>query len=258
MFYKAVWLVSFLSFSIALADTNILVNPDFENGTTGWNGRSCQIEAVSTPVHSGSGCAKAFGRTDGWQGISQSILGKMAPGKTYHISGWVRLDNAPSDTVIVSIDLRDESGNKYPNVARVTATDSNWTLLSGDFTLSASGTLTGLDVYFEGPAPGVNFYVDDVNVFGPEAEAVKAAPVKSAEPNATGSIDVKKHYQKIEGFGAAGAHYTMEFVNHKQKAELYNVIFKELGIDIFRIRNNYDMESNSFRETAEIVSGKQC
>ncbi|MCJ7778771.1 MAG: carbohydrate binding domain-containing protein, partial [Sedimentisphaerales bacterium] len=88
-------------------DTNILVNPGFESGTDGWSGRSCQIEAVTTPVHSGSGSAKALGRSDTWQGISQSILGKMTAGKTYRIEGWVRLENSPSDTVVVSIDLRD-------------------------------------------------------------------------------------------------------------------------------------------------------
>ncbi len=255
---KSLFLLSFLSFTFAYGDTNILVNPDFEKGTDGWVGRSCQIGAVSTPVHSGSGGAKASGRAEKWQGISQSILGKMVPGKTYRISGWVRLENAVSDTVIISIDLRDDRGNIYPNVARVTATDSNWVLLSGDFTLEVSGTLAGLDVYFEGPAPGVSFYVDDVNVYGPEAEAAKAAAPKPVEPKATCRIDAGTRHQKIEGFGAAGAYFTMEFVNHKQKAELYNVLFKKLGLDIFRVRNNHEMEQKSFRETVEIVKGAKA
>ncbi len=255
---KVLFLLLFLS--LAYGDTNVLVNPGFESGTAGWSGRSCPIEAVTSPVHSGSGSAKAYGRTETWQGITQSILGKMVQGKTYHISGWVKLENAPSDTVIVSIDLRDESGNKYPNVARVTATDSNWVLLSGDFTLTASGTLSALDVYFEGPAAGVNFFVDDANVYGPEPSVSKPSPPAPSpvEPNATGKIDADKRYQKIEGFGAAGAYYTMEFVNHKQKTELYNILFKELGLDIFRIRNNHEMEPNSFRETAEIVKGAKA
>jgi glucuronoarabinoxylan endo-1,4-beta-xylanase len=247
-------------------DTNIVVNPGFESGTDGWAGRSCQIEAVTTPVHSGSGSAKAYGRSDTWQGISQSILGKMVVGKTYRIQGWVRLENSPSDTVIVSIDLRDDSGNKYPNVARVTATDSNWALVSGDFTLEdVNGTLTGLDVYFEGPAPGVNFFVDDVNVYGSESGAAApgpAAPGPAApspvEPNATGKIDVNTRHQRIEGFGASGAYYTMEFVNHKKKAELYKLLFQELRLDIFRIRNAYDIEPKSFSETVEIVKGAKA
>ncbi|MCJ7779057.1 MAG: hypothetical protein MUP16_12185, partial [Sedimentisphaerales bacterium] len=104
-----------------------------------------------------------------------------------------------------------------------------WTLVSGDFTLEdVNGTLTGLDVYFEGPAANVNFYVDDVNVHGPESEASKPGPAAPSpvEPNATGKIDVNTRHQRIEGFGASGAYYTMEFVNHKQKAALYNLLFK--------------------------------
>jgi glucuronoarabinoxylan endo-1,4-beta-xylanase len=261
-FCKFLFLLVFLSLvSASYGDTNILVNPGFENGTEGWSGRSCQIEAVTTPVHSGSGSAKAYGRSDTWQGISQSILGKMVVGKTYRIQGWVRLENSPSDTVIVSIDLRDDSGNKYPNVARVTATDSNWTLVSGDFTLKdVNGTLTGLDVYFEGPAPGVNFFVDDANVYGSESGATKPGPAaaKPIEPTATGKIDVNTRYQKIEGFGASGAHYTKEFVNHKQKAALYNLLFKELGLDIFRIRNTHDINQTDFNESVEIAKGGQA
>jgi glucuronoarabinoxylan endo-1,4-beta-xylanase len=262
-FCKSLFLLLFLSLASAYGDTNIVVNPGFESGTDGWAGRSCQIEAVTTPVHSGSGGAKAYGRSDTWQGISQSILGKMVVGKTYRIQGWVRLENSPSDTVVVSIDLRDDSGNKYPNVARVTATDSNWTLVSGDFTLEdVNGTLTGLDVYFEGPAAGVNFYVDDANVYGSESGAAAPGPAapgpataNPAEPNATGKIDVNKRYQKIEGFGASGAYFTMEFVNHKQKAALYNLLFKELGLDIFRISNTYDTNQAAFNEMVEIAKG---
>jgi O-glycosyl hydrolase len=254
-FCKSLFLLLFLSLASAYGDTNIVVNPGFEKGTDGWAGRNCQIEAITTPVHSGSGSAKASGRTANWQGIKQSMFGKMVDGKTYQIQGWVRLDNAPSGTITVSFEQQDGSGTNYHNVATATATDSNWVLLSGNFTLNVNGTLSVLDVYFEGPASGVNFYVDDVNVYGPELSAPKAIPV---EPSATGQIDAGTRHQKIEGFGAAGAYYTMEFVNHQKKAELYNLLFKELGLDIFRIRNNYDMEPNSFRETAEIVKGAKA
>jgi len=145
-------------------------------------------------------------------------------------------------------------------VATATATDSDWVQLSGNFTLNVNGALSVLDVYFEGPASGINFYVDDANVYGPEPSAPKpSAPKPSpAEPNTTDKIDVNTRYQKIEGFGASGAYYTMEFVNHKQKAKLYNLLFKELSLDIFRIRNNYDMEPNSFSESVEIAKGGEA
>jgi glucuronoarabinoxylan endo-1,4-beta-xylanase len=232
-------------------NTNILVNPGFENETEGWAGRGCPISAVSTPVHSGSGSIKATGRGATWQGVRQSVFDTMTNGKTYKISGWVRLDNAPSDQLLLSVEQQDDSGTHYHNVATVTAADSNWTLLSGQFTLDVNGALTVLDVYFDGAAPGVNFYVDDVNVYGPEP-IVKSISIK---PTATGEIDVDKRYQKIEGLGASGAFRTMEFVQNKQKEQLYNLLFKELGLDIFRIRNTYDINQPDFDSTVEIANG---
>ena len=252
---KALFLVVFLLLvSVCLGDTNILVNPGFENGTKGWEDRNCMI-APAAIAHSGSGSVKASDRDAGWQGVKQSVFEKMTDGQTYKISGWVKLDNSASDTISISVEQQDGAGTNYHNVATATVTDSEWTLLSGTFTLEVTDTLSVLDVYFEGPKPGINFYVDDVNVYGPEFIAPELIPI---EPNATGEVDAGKRYQKIEGFGAAGAHYTMEFVNHQKKAELYNLLFKELGLDIFRIRNNHDMEPKSFDETVEIVKGAKA
>ncbi len=240
----------FLSSAFVYGDTNILVNPGFENGTEGWEGRNCAIEAVKSPVHSGSGSAKASRRDANWQGVKQSVFGKMADGKTYKISGWVRLENATIGRAALSVEQQDGKGTNYHNVAYAAATDSKWALLSGDFTLNVNGTLSVLDVYFEGPDPNVNFYVDDVNAYGPEGDAVKQTII---EPNATGQIDTGTRHQKIEGFGASGAHFTMEFVNHQKKAELYNLLFRELGLDIFRISNTYDINQTAFNEMVEIA-----
>jgi glucuronoarabinoxylan endo-1,4-beta-xylanase len=245
-------LLLFLPSVSAYGDMNILVNPGFENGTEGWAGRNCAIEAVTSVAHNGSGCVKATGRTANWQGVRQSVFDKMVDGKTYRISGWVRLENAANATVILSVDQQDGSGNNYHNVASATATDSNWTLLSGDFTLDVNGTLSFLDVYFEGPAADVNFYVDDVNVFGLEFVPAKAIPI---EPLAAGEINAGKRYQKIEGFGASAAFYMKEFANHPKKDQLYNLLFKELGLDILRIRNCYDINRPDFDYSVEIAKG---
>ena len=178
-----------VSFAPAFGDTNLLTNPGFENGAEGWSDRSCKIEVVTTPVHSGAKSVKVFGRTETWQGIKQSLLGKVTNGKTYKISAWVRLENSEAGTVTISIEQTDDSDTKYKNVVSGLANNAGWVELSGDFTLDVTGTLKTLDVYFEGPVPDVNFFVDDVVVLGPEA--TKAAP---ADPNAakTEPNDAKK------------------------------------------------------------------
>ena len=173
-------LAGIASASAVYGDTNVLKNPGFEDGNNGWAARSCKIEVVKSPVHGGTGAAKAFGRAETWQGIKQSLLGKVTNGTTYKISAWVRLENADTDTVTISIEQTDDSGTNYKNVATGTANKTEWVQLSGEFKLEANGALKTLDVYLEGPAAGIEFYVDDVVVSG--LDASKADP--AADPNA--------------------------------------------------------------------------
>jgi hypothetical protein len=177
--YFCSWLVLTVIMALvpAYGDTNILENSGFENGTKGWEGRSCSIEAVTTPVHTGKASAKVSGRAETWQGIKQSLLGKVVSGNTYKISAFVRLDNADSDTVTVSIEQADDEATKYINVVSDVADKSDWKEISGEFTLDAKGALKTLDVYLEGPEPNVVFFVDDMVVSGP-------SPAAQPDPNA--------------------------------------------------------------------------
>ncbi len=239
-----------VTFASVYGDNNILTNPGFERGREGWFDRTCAIEAVASPARNGTGAGKALNRLADWQGIKQSVFGRMVAGKTYNVSGWVRLDNAKSDTIAISFEQQDDGGTRYIGVARAGVTDSAWVRLSGEFTLNVTGTLSVLDVYFEGPAPGVNFYADDAVVYGPEVDAPAVIPAKSG---GKAVIDIRTRHQKIEGFGASGAYYTKNLVTHQKKDELVNLIFRDLGLDIFRIRNNYEMEPNSMEESVEIA-----
>ena len=92
------------------------------------------------------------------------MMGKMEAGKTYYISGWMKLEGAESNNINVTIVKTDGSGTSYTWVGSATAYDNQWTKLEGYYTFNVTGTLTTLAVYFEGPAAGVNYYLDDVNV----------------------------------------------------------------------------------------------
>ena len=188
--YMGLVLAAIMSQTAVYGDTNVLQNPGFENGTEGWEGRGGKIEAVTTPVHSGSKAVKAFDRTDSWQGVKQSLIGKVQIGKTYKLSGWVRLDNSNQDNIIFSIEMEDDSPVQYINIEKLTCSNTEWTELSGEFTPSPTGALKTLDVYFEGPEADVNFFVDDVSVTQVSSAAATAEPNKpakmepKAEPNA--------------------------------------------------------------------------
>lgn len=144
---------------------NLLTNPGFEYGSkSGWSHPLCDMRVTTESVHNGNYSAYVYNRTEGWQGPRQSILGKLEDGKTYRISAWVLLDNAESDSIGLTVYQEDAAGTIYPHPHWTTGYSDRWVQLAGAFTLNATGSVTGLAVYVEGPSPGVNFYVDDFSV----------------------------------------------------------------------------------------------
>ncbi|MHC4232814.1 MAG: carbohydrate binding domain-containing protein, partial [Planctomycetota bacterium] len=81
------------------ADANVLTNPGFEDGTTGWSGFGCSIDTVTDPVYSGSASGRGYDRAAAWQGPQQDMLGKIVEGATYQVSAWVRTSTAAGSTV---------------------------------------------------------------------------------------------------------------------------------------------------------------
>ncbi|WP_379395431.1 endo-1,4-beta-xylanase [Paenibacillus lentus] len=155
------------SAQVVAVSANLLDNASFESGTsTGWEGMAGTeaISIVSSPVFEGSYSALVAGRQDEWHGIAQSLLGKLTAGQTYDISASVRLKNASSGRVLLTMQQSDGSGDNYLRVAESPVTDSAWMTLRGSFLYEPADTATSLRLYFEGPEAGIDFYVDDVVV----------------------------------------------------------------------------------------------
>ena len=173
----------------AVLGQNILQNPGFEGGTEGWFivGPGASIEAVAERPHSGAAAGRVFDRTSQYCGVAQSLLGLMQPGATYQCAAWVRLDHGTSQPISMVIRQTDESNNGKPRfqpLARMIATSNEWTRLSGRFTLDVSGKLADLIFYFEGPADGVDFFLDDVLITPAETvpEQPRPAQVEPSPP----------------------------------------------------------------------------
>jgi glucuronoarabinoxylan endo-1,4-beta-xylanase len=246
-----VFLILILTLGTSYGDVNnVLTNPGFEYGTTGWAARGSGVTissgSSSPSPYSGSYRGRATGRTATWMGIQQDVKNKMVIGQTYPISGWVRTSSATNDTVKMSVQKTDGGGTTYVNVATVTANNSKWYSLSGSYTLTVNDTLTELLVYFETQTSGIiDIYVDDANVFG-------QVPA-TADPNATGQVNFNVTHQTLEGFGAAGAWYEGWLTAHPQKTTLYNILFRDLGLDIYRVRNCYGFDGGYINTTKQIV-----
>jgi len=249
---RPLFLMLLLTLLIAVsgqAAENLLNNPGFEYGNTqGWTDWGCDLRAASDQVHSGNYSVLAYNRTQSWQGPLQSILGVAEDGKTYRISGWVRLQNADDDWIGITVSQTDSDGTHYHRVNRSTGYNDRWIQLYGNFTLNVTGNLTELNVYFEGPEPGVNFYLDDAEVL----------LIRPPAPNAIGSVDVSTVYQELEGFGASGAWYEGWLTAHPLKNQLYDILFGQLGLDIYRLRNTYDISTSYIADSAQIVQAAEA
>jgi len=236
--------VNFLLCASFCGAQNLAVNPGFESGTSPWTGFGATLTASTTQYHSGMQSGYVRGRNTGtWNGVAQSFTGVMQSGVTYGISAWVRLASGGSQPVMLTVAQTDDNGTTYHNVASGTATATGWTQLNGNFTLTVSGTLTGLLLYMEGPATNVNFYADDFDV-----EAPVTSPV--------GEIDANIAHQTIAGFGGAIAFYNNWITAHPYKQEMYTNMFQGLNLGILRIGNwfRYQGTVNFDPDTAEIVS----
>jgi len=176
----------------------------------------------------------------------------MIPGETYTISAWIKLDNSSSDQIIATIQRTDDHGTSYTRVDASTGYSNRWTHLSGRFTLDVVGVLTTLDFYFEGPAEGVNFYLDDVEVVGRVPE-----PPEPPKPDANGSVNMGTVHQELEGFGASGAWYEGWLTAHPQKNEICDILFGQLGLDIYRLRNTYNIDHDNITSSAEIIAAAE-
>lgn len=148
-------------------EPSLLINPGFETGTTeGWFnfGGPSKITVTDETAHTGEYCALITNRNENWQGIAQDLSSVMKPGVTYEVSAWLKLKNKMNDAGRVNIKRSDDNGDNYTWVDSKTINDEEWTYISGLYEVKITGDLKALELYTEGPGPGVEYYVDNVVV----------------------------------------------------------------------------------------------
>lgn len=59
------------------------------------------------------------------------------------------------------------------------------------------------------------------------------------------------------GWGASLAYYEGWLTSHPKKAEIYDVIFKELSLDILRVRNAYGYDNTMIAKVKEFNQAAQ-
>ncbi len=94
---------------------------------------------------------------------------------------------------------------------------------------------------------------------GNAAVAGDGGSTAASEPepiDATLTVDVGQRFQVLEGFGASVAWYGDWLTAHPRKREIYELMFRDLGLGILRLRSNYrDTDGDFDPVAAELVAG---
>jgi hypothetical protein len=144
---------------------NVIANRDFEAGTSGWFPfGAVTLSATTARAHSGAQSALATDRTATFNGIATNLLGLVTPGRSYHVGGFAQVGNVASTGVRFTLQSACDGGaDSFATVASATATDGAWIELNGVMNVP-NCTLSKATFYLEGPAAGVDLYLDDVSV----------------------------------------------------------------------------------------------
>jgi GH35 family endo-1,4-beta-xylanase len=177
----------------AVLDDNLLLNGGFEYGyPDGWVPfAGASILVSDDEAASGRFSCFVGNRSQAYHGIEQSLLGKLSAGQSYDISARFLLANSASQPVALTVKQTDASGTNYHTFATGTATSSAWTEIGGSFTLNVVGGLTWLSLFTEGPALGVELYVDDLSATsaGPSTPSCGDGACNGTETRCTCSSD---------------------------------------------------------------------
>jgi glucuronoarabinoxylan endo-1,4-beta-xylanase len=71
---------------------------------------------------------------------------------------------------------------------------------------------------------------------------------------ATGQVNYNTVYQQLEGFGGAGCYDTPSLPSHSERETVYDLLFDELGIDVYRVRNTYGYDSSNITASKTIIA----
>lgn len=144
-----------------------VLSNDFEDATTqGWFGRgAAQVVASDAAANSGTYSLLTTGRADTWQGPGLDVLPILQPGVPYQINASVRLVDAPSANLHLTVQRTPTGGDTaFERVASsVTVTDGGWTQIGGAYSFTSEAN-DELQLYLESDDPAVSFYLDDVTI----------------------------------------------------------------------------------------------
>lgn len=149
----------------AQVPVEVLEDGGFEAGAVEWVPVGpVTLDPESLVVHEGCCAIRVGNRTSSWNGVGQFVTDRLVPGRSYAVSGWVRLGSGGPDEVTIKYRKIDESGTDWILLGQGTARSDEWREFLGAFTYRPVGEVESLRFYVQGPAAGVDLLVDSMSV----------------------------------------------------------------------------------------------
>jgi glucuronoarabinoxylan endo-1,4-beta-xylanase len=116
---------------------------------------------------------------------------------------------------------------------------AKWSISLSEFTDVNLANVSRLTIGFGDGNPGNAgaVYFEDIALDSSEAEVL---------PEAVAEVNIGTVYQQLEGFGGAAVYDCPSLANSPKREEICDLLFKELGIEILRIRNTYGYVSDPY------------
>jgi hypothetical protein len=142
-----------------------IMNPDFEEGITGWSfGRAyAKGEAVTSPVRHGAKAARVFARSAGWHAASLDVTGYLMQhlqGR-YRLSAWLRTRDGQSGTAELGLAFIERGERKGFNGPRVEI-GPEWARIEHEFDLDWNDWIMDGEIIIRGPKENTDYFIDDV------------------------------------------------------------------------------------------------
>lgn len=203
---------------------NLLTNPGFESGITGWSGvvRGATVSVVTnaSAAHGGSNYVSATGLSTGWASVSQGdALGGYSTGvslpvsdaKFYKLSAYVKVPGASTTPQAMSLRYRFEPSGSRVDVGTKSVSTEDWTLLESGWLSPAAGDIYVSYWEIHSNTNGITFYADDCALEEAAPLVLNGRVVDSGGAgvdNATASA-TSPGYSSPSTVTSGGGYYTM-------------------------------------------------
>ncbi len=176
---------------ISLRSMELVVNGDFENGTTGWkvNAPARQQIQAARPAANGAAAAALTSSTAGTVMLNDEVptVASTTVGRTYNVSAYVR-SSGPDLKGLLRI--REVRGGAQIATARAVfrATGSSWSRIELAYTTTSNNAALDLNVVGLKVPAGVGLLVDSVSMVAMETISTPPSAPTSAPTSSSPSI----------------------------------------------------------------------